>query len=129
MLRQGPVPLFVHGILDYAVGVLLIAAPWLLGFDDVGAATALCVAAGVGVLLLAASTQWPPSLVNVVPVLVHVMLDVGLGALLIASSFLFDFEEVSAARIFTIVLGVGELLAVVATRWLPAKAGARAARG
>jgi hypothetical protein len=62
-------------------------------------------------------------------VLVHVMLDVGLGALLIASSFLFDFEDVSAARIFTIVLGVGELLAVVATRWLPAKAGARAARG
>ncbi len=129
MLRQGPVPLFVHGILDYAVGVLLIAAPWLLGFDDVGAATALCVAAGVGVLLLAASTQWPPSFINVVPVVVHLMLDVGLGALLIASSFLFDFEDVSAARIFTIVLGVGELLAVVATRWLPAKAGARAARG
>jgi hypothetical protein len=125
MLRQGPIPLFVHGVLDYAVGVLLIAAPWLFGFDDVGAATALCIAAGVAVLLLAASTQWPPSLVNVVPVLVHLVLDLGLGALLIASSFLFDFEDLSAPRIFTIVVGVGELLAVVATRWQTPRDGRR----
>lgn len=129
MLRQGPIPLFVHGILDYAVGVLLIAAPWLFAFDDVGAATALCVAAGVGVLLLAASTQWPPSLVNVVPVTAHLALDLGLGVFLIASSFLFDFQDVSEALIFTIVVGVGELLAVVATRWLPDKSGGRAAYG
>jgi len=129
MLRQGPIPLFVHAILDYAVGVLLIAAPWLFAFDDVGPPTAVCVAAGVGVLLLAASTQWPPSFVNVVPVTVHLALDLGLGVFLIASSFLFDFQDVSGARIFTIVVGVGELLAVVATRWLPDKTGGRAAYG
>jgi hypothetical protein len=117
MLRQGPVPLFLHGILDYAAGVLFLAAPWLFGFDDVAAATAVCIAVGVGVLLLAASTQWPPSFVNVVPVTVHLVLDLGLGAFLVASSFLFDFEDVSGPRIFTIVLGVAELLLVVATRW------------
>jgi hypothetical protein len=115
MLRQGPLPLAVHGILEYVLGVLFIAAPWLLSFDDVGEATAICIIAGVGVILLAATTQWPPSLVNVVPIGLHIAFDVALGAFLIASSFLFDFED--APRIFTIVVGVAELLVVVATRW------------
>jgi hypothetical protein len=117
MLRQGPLPLAVHGILEYVLGVLFIAAPWLLSFDTVGEATAICIVVGVGVILLAATTQWPPSLVNVVPIGLHIAFDVALGAFLIASSFLFDFEDVSAPRILTIVVGVAELLVVVATRW------------
>lgn len=130
MLRQGPLPLVVHGILDYVVGVLFIAAPWLFSFDEVGDATALCLVVGVGILLLASTTQWRPSLVNVVPIPVHIVLDVLLGAFLIASSFLFDFQEVAAPRVFTIVVGVAELLVVVATRWRPSdEATGRAAYG
>jgi len=30
------IPTKVHGILDYVVGVALIAAPWLFGFANVG---------------------------------------------------------------------------------------------
>jgi hypothetical protein len=60
-----------------------------------------------------------------VPVTVHLVLDLGLGAFLIASSFLFDFQELSGPRIFTIVMGVAELLLVVATRWQPSRDGRR----
>ncbi len=119
MLRQGPVPLFLHGILDYAAGVLFLAAPWLFGFDDVAAATAVCIAVGVGVLLLAASTQWPPSFVNVVPVTVHLVLDLGLGAFLVLAPFILGFSDESAPTIFFIVLGLGQMGAAILTRWEP----------
>ena len=33
MFKNGPVPAFVHGLLEYVVGVLLIAAPFVLSFD------------------------------------------------------------------------------------------------
>ncbi len=34
MLREGPIPRLVHGLLEYVVGVFLIAAPFLLGYDE-----------------------------------------------------------------------------------------------
>ncbi len=33
------IPTRVHGVLDYLVGLLLIGAPWLLGFERGGAET------------------------------------------------------------------------------------------
>jgi hypothetical protein len=120
MLNQGPIPLFAHGVADYVLGVLLIAAPFLLGFSDIGSATAVSIVAGVLVLVLAATTDWSTSLVRVVALPIHIAADVGLGAVLIASPFLFGFSDESTPTAFFIVLGVLGLLVVIATRWRPA---------
>ena len=50
MFKNGPVPAFVHGLLEYVVGVLLIAAPFVLSFDS-DTATGISIAAGVVVLI------------------------------------------------------------------------------
>ena len=34
VLRQGPIPQFVHGIIEYLAAVLFIAAPFILIFED-----------------------------------------------------------------------------------------------
>ena len=121
MLRQGPIPLFVHGVLDYVLGALLIAAPFLFGFSDIGSATALAIVAGVFVLLSGASTDGlRTSLVKVLPLGAHIVLDYLLGALFIAAPFLFGFSDESAPTAFFIVLGVLALLITLATRWRPA---------
>ena len=44
MFKQGPVPAFVHGLVEYAAAILLIAAPFLFGFDD-DTATAVSIVA------------------------------------------------------------------------------------
>jgi hypothetical protein len=67
MLRQGPISRFLHGAIEYAVGVLLIAAPFLFGFES-DAAVALSVVAGVLVLAVAASTEGPSSLIDSIPI-------------------------------------------------------------
>ncbi|MEJ7826459.1 MAG: hypothetical protein WKF48_13575 [Solirubrobacteraceae bacterium] len=120
MLRQGPIPRFLHGVIEYVAGVLLIAAPFLFGFDD-GAAVAVSVVAGVVVLVVAASTEGTSSLINSIPVAVHVLLDYALVALLVAAPFLFGFSDESTPTAFFIVLGVAHLLITIGTRFRTAK--------
>jgi len=122
MLRQGPIPAALHGLLEYGAGAIAIAAPFVLGFDDIGAATAVGIVAGVVIIVLAASTDGPTSLVNSIPVAVHAVLDYALAAVLIASPFLFGFSDESAPTAFFLVVGVLHLLVSIGTRFRPPKA-------
>jgi hypothetical protein len=117
MLREGPISRAIHGLIEYVAGAAAIAAPFVLGFDS-GAATAVAIVVGVGVIFLAATTDGPTSLVNSVPVQVHLLLDYALAAILIASPFLFGYSDETNPTAFFIVLGVLHLLVTVATRYL-----------
>ncbi|MEA2154760.1 MAG: hypothetical protein QOE11_900 [Solirubrobacteraceae bacterium] len=120
MLRQGPIPRFAHGVIEYLAGALFIAAPFLLHFDA-NAAVAVSIIAGVAVLVVAASTDGPTSLVNSIPLPAHLLLDYALAALLVASPFLFGFSGETAPTAFFIVLGVAHLLITIGTRFQPAR--------
>ena len=126
MLRQGPIPLFVHGIFEYAVAILLIAAPFVFDFDS-DAATALSIVLGVVTLVIAASTQSPTGLAKVIPITIHVVLDLAVAALMIAAPFLFGFTDESAPTALLIVLGVVGLLVTIGTRFLPPRRAGSAA--
>jgi FtsH-binding integral membrane protein len=120
MLRQGPISRFLHGAFEYVAGVLLIAAPFLFAFES-NAAVAMSIVAGVVVIAVAASTDGPSSLINSLPISVHLLLDFVLSAVLIASPFLFAFSDESAPTAFFIVLGVLHLLVTIGTRFKPAR--------
>jgi hypothetical protein len=120
VLRQGPLPLFAHGLLEYAAAVLLIAAPFLFNFHS-GAATAASIIIGVLVLVMAATTVGSTSLVNSLPLAAHVVFDYVLAALLIAAPFLFSFSKKSGPTAFVIVLGVVHLLVTIGTRFRSAE--------
>ena len=120
MLRQGPIPVAVHGILDYVLAALLIASPFLFGFSDEGGPTAVAIVAGVIVLYQAASTEgFPTALIKAIPTGAHLVMDIVVGALFIAAPFLFGFSDDSSPTAFFIVVGVAVLLLTLATRWRP----------
>ncbi|MBA2555520.1 MAG: hypothetical protein H0V10_17895, partial [Geodermatophilaceae bacterium] len=116
MLRDGPIPRFVHGILEYALGVLFIAAPFLFNFES-GAATGMSVAVGVLILILAAVSEGPVSLVNQLPAILHVAMIYLLSIFLIASPFLLGFSDEVPPRNFFIISGVLLLLITIGTRF------------
>ena len=118
MFKRGPIPPLAHGLLDYLFAALLIAAPFVVGFDA-DAATALSIAAGVAFLLLGAFTAWTTGIVRSVPPVAHAMLDYALSVLLIALPFLAGFTDDGGASAFFVVAGVAGLLLAVATRYLP----------
>jgi VIT1/CCC1 family predicted Fe2+/Mn2+ transporter len=117
VLRQGPIPFFLHGMIEYAAGAVLILAPFVLGFDS-GAATAVAIASGVVVIVVAASTDGPTSLSNSIPVPVHFLFDLLLAAFFIASPFLFGFSDETEPTAFFIAIGVLHLLITIGTRFL-----------
>jgi hypothetical protein len=117
MFRQGPIPAFVHGVIEYIAGVLLVAAPFLFSFES-DAATAVSIVAGVIVLIVAASTAMSTGLIKSIPVQAHVVLDYILAALLIASPFIFGFTDDGTATAVFIALGVFHLLMTIATRFI-----------
>lgn len=116
MLREGPIPPAVHGALEYLVGLLLIAAPFLFGFES-SLAIGISVATGVVVLGIAAATRGPTGLVNSIPVPVHVTLDFLLAAFFIAAPFVFGFSGEAAPRNLFLLLGVVHLLVSIGTRF------------
>jgi hypothetical protein len=127
MFRQGPLPAFVHGVLEYIAGALLVAAPFLLTFKS-DSATAVSIVAGVLILVIAASTAMSTGLIKSIPVQAHVVLDYLFAALLVAAPFIFSFTNDGTATAFFIVLGIVHLLLTIATRFIgDAKAPKRAA--
>jgi hypothetical protein len=127
MFKQGPIPAFVHGVVEYLAAILFIAAPFIFDFSE-DAATALSLIAGVLLLIIASSTAWRTGLIQSIPVQAHVMLDYVLAIFLIASPFIFGFDDDGTAAAFFIVLGVVHLLMTIATRFVPEERPPRAKR-
>jgi hypothetical protein len=118
VLRQGVVPPFAHGLLEYGAGGFLLAAPFVFAFDS-DAATAVSILAGLAVVALAASTASPTGLAKVIPLGVHVLLDLAVVGVLVASPFVFGFSDEAAPTAVFLVLGVLHLLLTIATRFRP----------
>lgn len=120
MIRQGPVPVWVHGILEYVLAVAFIVAPFVLAFES-GAAKAVSIVLGLALLVIAATTAGPTSIVDQLPVSVHILLDYVLVAALVASPFLFGFSGETRPTAFFIGVGVLHLLITIGTRFLRGK--------
>jgi hypothetical protein len=118
VLRQGPIPPFAHGLLEYGAGVFLLVAPFLFAFDS-DAATAVSIVAGLGMLVIAAVTASSTGLARTIPLRFHVLLDLIAVAFLIAAPFLFGFSDEAAPTAVFMVLGVWHLLMTIGTRFGP----------
>jgi hypothetical protein len=119
MLREGPIPRFVHGMIEYIAAIALFAAPFVLSFDS-GAALATSLIAGVLVLVVAACTDGPTSLVDQIPITVHFVLDWLFALALIAVPFVAGFSDETEPTVFFLALGVLHLLVTIGTRYRPA---------
>ncbi len=116
MLREGPIPRFLHGLIEYVAAGVFIAAPFVLSFES-SAAVAASIVIGVVLLFVAAATEGPTGLINYIPVAAHVVLDFILAGLLIAMPFILGFSGESTPTAFFIVIGALHLLITIGTRF------------
>ena len=82
-----------HGYLDYIMGALLIAAPWIFDFNRGGAETWVPVVLGAGVILYSLLTDYELGVSRQISMRTHLMLDLVGGALLAVSPWLFGFAD------------------------------------
>jgi hypothetical protein len=117
MLREGPIPPALQGLLEYLAGFLFIAAPFLLDFTDSGVATAASIVFGIAFLVLAATSQGPAGLVKQLSPPVHALLDAVLAILLIAAPFVLGFSAEPTPRNLFLIAGVVWLLVTIGSRY------------
>jgi hypothetical protein len=104
-------------MLDYLIGALLIAAPWLFDFNRDGAETWVPVILGAGVILYSLFTDYELGVVRRLPMPTHLMLDLGGGVLLALSPWLFGFSDYVWAP--HLIVGLIEIGTSLMTRRVP----------
>ena len=87
------IPTKLHAPLDYIVGVALIAAPWIFQFSEHTAATTIAVVLGIGLIAYSLLTDYELGVWRVFPMSMHNLFDIGAGALLAASPWIFGFAD------------------------------------
>jgi hypothetical protein len=88
-----PINTRLHGILDYVVGIVLIGAPFLLGFANGGPEMWVPIIVGASALVYSLMTRYELGVVKIIPMPVHLLLDAMSGVLLAASPWLFGFAD------------------------------------
>lgn len=83
-----------HGMLDYLIGILLILAPFVLGFATGGPEMWVPIIIGAAVILYSLMTAYELGATNVISMSTHLWLDIIGGALLALSPWIFGFSDV-----------------------------------
>ena len=86
------IPTRVHGILDYLGGIVLILAPNIFGFTENDDATWVARIIGIALIVLALLTRYELGVLKVLPMSLHLWIDVLASIFLAASPFLLGFS-------------------------------------
>ncbi|HYF30734.1 MAG TPA: SPW repeat protein [Chitinophagaceae bacterium] len=120
------IPTKVHGYLDYAMGLLLIVAPWLFDFARNGAETWVPVILGVSAIVYSLLTDYELGVSPQLSMRTHLGIDLFSGILLAASPWLFGFADY--VYLPHLVLGIAEIGASLMTETKPKTGARRSAR-
>ncbi len=104
-----------HGVIDYAMAGMLMAAPWTFGFSRNRAATANAVASGAAVLGLSLMTRYPLGAVKTIPFPVHGVIEAAAGAMTAAAPWLMGFSRNRSAKWTHVLSGLATLAVVALT--------------
>jgi hypothetical protein len=107
------IPTLMHGVMDYLVGILLLIAPWLLDFQRGGAETTVPMVLGGAALLYSMVTNYELGLIKLLPMKVHLIMDILSGIILVISPWLWRFDKMVYMPHLTI--GLVEILAALTT--------------
>lgn len=112
-----PISSRVHGIIDYVVGLLLILAPFVLGFADDGPAMWVPIILGAGTIAYSLFTEYEYGMVRAIPLRGHLALDALGGIFLAVSPWLLNYADF--VWVPHVLVGAIEVLVVAMTRTVP----------
>jgi hypothetical protein len=104
----------IHAVLDYIIALVLLGLPYLFdAWVGMGAKVWVPMLLGIALIVYSLVTDYELSIVALLPVPVHLMLDVVGGVLLAVSPFVFGFShEIWAPYV---VVGLVEILTAAMT--------------
>ncbi|MEJ5961093.1 SPW repeat protein [Pedobacter immunditicola] len=82
-----------HAVLDYIMGILLIAAPWIFGFAAIEAARWSAIVVGALILVMSLITDYEGGAKKILSMNTHLTMDVLAGIFLAISPWLLGFND------------------------------------
>lgn len=122
------IPTKIHGALDYIVAIALLLAPMIFGFQEIGgAAVAIPMVLGAGLLLYSLLTNYEWGVFKVINMRYHLVIDILAASLLTLSPFLLGFiGESPNAWLPHIIVGIAVILVVLCSKTVPEGESAKA---
>lgn len=108
------IPTRTHGLLDYVIGVLLIAFPFAAGLADRGPVDWGTTALGCGLIVYSLFTDYEVGALRLIPMKAHLLLDAIGGIVLIGLAVI--FAPTFGIEVALIVIGIIEIGSSLLTR-------------
>ena len=108
----------VHNVLDYIIGAFLVVSPWLFRYAEIAPARNLFLFGGLALIIYSLLTNYYFSVARIIPLGVHMTMDVLLGILLILAPALFGYRDLLTEGQYAahVVLGIAAVGMVALTR-------------
>ena len=106
-----------HGMMDYVMGILLIASPWIFGFATGGAEQWIPIILGASALVYSMLTDYEYGVSKTISMKTHLNIDLLSGIFLAASPWIFGFSDRVVAP--HLILGLLEIGAALMTKTTP----------
>ena len=119
-------PWSVYAFLEYVAVVVLVAAPFVLGFNDEVIPTLTCLGFAVVLGLVALVTRSPLALRPVLKPAVHAVLAYVLAVALVVAPFVLGFNDLTDPTVLLVVTGLVLLVLTLVTAFPDRTAGSRA---
>lgn len=106
------IPTRLHGMMDYIVGIVVVASPWIFGFaDDSGTAKWTFIVIGLVILATSLMTNYELGVMKVIPMHMHLWADAVVGIVLALSPWIFGYADDAGANAWlpALIIGVLEL--------------------
>jgi hypothetical protein len=106
------IPTRLHGMMDYVIGIVLVASPWIFGFaDESSTAKWTFIIVGAVILLTSLMTNYELGVMHVVPMHMHLWADAVAGIVLALSPWIFGYANDTGTNgwLPALVIGVVEL--------------------
>ncbi|AHM62113.1 hypothetical protein D770_19310 [Flammeovirgaceae bacterium 311] len=114
---------YIHGMLDYGMGVILLLSPWIFGFAQqldhpqavpgTNPQSVIPILLGIGVMVYSLFTDYEFGAVRKIPMVTHLWIDAISGLFLAASPWLFGFAD--NVYLPHLLLGLAEIGAALFT--------------
>jgi hypothetical protein len=106
-----------HNILDYVIGAILALAPFIFGFADVPEARNVYLTLGIGLIAYSLLTNYRYSILKIIPLGFHMILDVLCGIILMIAPWMFAYRMELTSFQFALhfILGIGAVAFVAIT--------------
>lgn len=112
------ISLKTHNILDYVGGTALLLSPYIFGFSEISVARNTFLLLGIALVAYSLLTNYRYSIAKIIPLGVHMTLDVLLGVFTMLAPWVLDYSyTLTSFQIGVhLVLGVGVLGLVAFTQ-------------